>query len=117
MEPKGLWQLPEPCGHSPDMEKGHLILPLAHSLPRCPASMWVPFPPSCPASSPPGPRWEGCKDVPLVLLLWTIMGSHRFGVWGYTLLPVDLEYPEPSECGLARQAGKSDHEGASYFSF
>lgn len=102
MSRKGLWPLPEPCGHSLVMGKGHLSLPLARSLPRCPPCTGDPFTSLLPGSQPAwteGRRAQGHSTSSLALgrngepSMWSLGGTSCL-LWA-------PEYLEPSERGLA----------------
>lgn len=92
------------------MEKGHLSLPLACSLPRCPASTRVPFIPSALLTA--SCTWtQGRRGKAISQMLYSgLYGEPWEWAWrGSSCFPL-TQCPEPSEGGLARQAGKSDQE-------
>ena len=113
MSRKGLWQLPEPYGHSPEMEKGHLSLPASPFPATLPSFHWGPLSSLLPRNQP---AWTKGRRVPghSTLVLWALTGSRRFGVWGALAASRGLlSTPERSERGLARRTAESDHAGAS----
>lgn len=91
------------------MEKGHLSLPVACSLPRCPASIRVPFIP--PALLTASCTWtQGRRAKAISQVLFGLDGEPWSWAWrGSSCFPL-TQRPEPSEGGVARQPGKSDQE-------
>lgn len=93
-----------------EMEKGHLSLPLACSLPRCPASIGVPvIPPALLTASCTWTQGSRGKAISQMLLLWVYGEPWKWAWRGSSCFPL-TQCPEPSEGGLARQAGKSDQQ-------